>query len=177
MALLERSAWYDIARNTNWTPKYVTEEDLFPGGHSGLSDVPMEVFDAYDEPYKISYREYVDIQRQKDAGVYSVKAALERANIYENAQPGWISTMKVHYGGVPAAEYHASMMLARFARFAKAPGMRNMAVFGALDENRHTQLQLAFSHEYIDKDRQLWIHLQQVSAYRVSLEMGKMGDL
>lgn len=154
MALLERSEWYDIARNTNWTPKYVTEEDLFPSGHSGLSDVPMEVFDAYDEPYKISYREYVDIQRQKDAGVYSVKAALERANIYENAQPGWISTIKLHYGAVPTVEYHAALTEARFVRFAKAPGMRNMAVFGALDENRHTQLQLAFSHEYINKDRQ-----------------------
>ena len=154
MALLERSEWYDLARATNWTPKYVTEEEIFPPQHSGMADVPLEVFDSYDEPYKISYREYVDIQRQKDTGLYSVKAALERANMYENASPGWISAAKLHYGGVPVVEYHASLMESRFVRFAKAPGMRNMGVFGAMDENRHAQIQLAFPHEYINKDRQ-----------------------
>ena len=30
MALLDRAEWYDIARDTNWTPKYVTEDELFP---------------------------------------------------------------------------------------------------------------------------------------------------
>ena len=29
-AMLERSEWYDIARDTNWTPSYVAQEDLFP---------------------------------------------------------------------------------------------------------------------------------------------------
>ena len=40
------------------------------------------------------------------------------------------------------------------ARFGRAPGMRNMATFGMLDENRHTQLQLFFPHSYCPKDRQ-----------------------
>ncbi len=154
MSLLERSEWYDIARTTNWTPKYVSEDQLFPAELSGMPDVPMSAYEEYDEPYKISYREYVDVQRQKDTGAYSVQAALERADMYENASPGWMSTAKLHYGGVPLAEYHASLMEARFVRFAKAPGMRNMAVFGAMDENRHAQIQLAFPHEYINKDRQ-----------------------
>ena len=30
MALLDRAEWYDIARDTNWTPQYVTEDELFP---------------------------------------------------------------------------------------------------------------------------------------------------
>jgi toluene monooxygenase system protein A len=45
------------------------------------------------------------------------------------------------------------------ARFSKAPGMRNMASFGMLDEIRHTQLQLYFPHEHCPKDRQFdWAH-------------------
>ena len=40
------------------------------------------------------------------------------------------------------------------ARFSKAPGNRNMAVFGMLDETRHSQIQLFFPHEYCKKDRQ-----------------------
>ena len=30
MATLGRLDWYDIARSTNWTPTYVSEDELFP---------------------------------------------------------------------------------------------------------------------------------------------------
>ena len=30
MAVLNRMDWYDLARTTNWTPGYVTEDELFP---------------------------------------------------------------------------------------------------------------------------------------------------
>mgnify|MGYP002151016705 CR=1 FL=1 len=55
MALLERHEWYDIARSTNWTPKYVQESELFPDHMTGAMGVPMEQWEAYDEPYKTSY--------------------------------------------------------------------------------------------------------------------------
>ena len=56
--------------------------------------LPMEAWESYDEPYKQTYPEYVNVQREKDAGAYSVKAALERSRMYENADPGWLSVMK-----------------------------------------------------------------------------------
>lgn len=159
MALLERSEWYDIARRTNWTPGYVGEEELYPEGQSGDYDFPDEAWAGYDEPYKISYREYVDIQRQKDAGAYSVKAALERMDLHANVDPGWISTLKLHYGAVSVVEYNAALMESRFVRWSRSPGMRNMGTFGMLDEIRHAQLQLFFPHEYVPKDRQFdWAH-------------------
>ena len=70
MALLERAAWYDIARATNWTPSFVAESELFPEVMCGAMDVPMAQWETYDEPYKASYSEYVRIQREKDAGAY-----------------------------------------------------------------------------------------------------------
>ena len=159
MALLERSEWYDIARRTEWTPTYVTEDELYPEGHSGDYGIPDEVWSTYDEPYKISYREYVDIQRQKDAGAYSVKAALERMDLRSKVDPGWISTLKLHYGAVSVVEYNAALMESRFVRWSRSPGMRNMGTFGMLDEIRHAQLQLFFPHEYVPTDRQFdWAH-------------------
>ena len=77
MALLNREDWYDLARTTNWTPRYVTEDQLFPEQMSGGRGIPMAAWETYDEPYKTSYPEYVSIQREKDAGTYSVRAALE----------------------------------------------------------------------------------------------------
>ena len=159
MALLDRAQWYDIARDTQWTPRYVTEAELFPPDLSGGEGLPDEVWATYDEPYKVSYREYVDIQRQKDAGAYSVKAALERADLYNKADPGWISILKEHYAAVALVEYGASFQESRFVRWSKAPGMSNMATFGMLDEIRHGQIQLYFPHEYVNKDRQFeWSH-------------------
>jgi len=159
VALLERSEWYDIARSTNWTPAYVTQEELFPDVMTGAKGVPIEKWEVYDEPYKTSFPEYVRIQREKDAGAYSVKAALERSHIFQNADPGWNSILKAHYGAIALGEYAAMSAEARMVRFGQAPGMRNMATFGLMDENRHAQIQLYFPHEHCPKDRQFdWAH-------------------
>jgi toluene monooxygenase system protein A len=159
MALLERSEWYDIARTTNWTPTYVSDSELFPDLMTGAMGVPMEQWASYDEPYKTSYPEYVKIQREKDAGAYSVKAALERSRMFEEADPGWLSILKSHYGAIALGEYAAMSAEARMCRFGRAPGIRNMATFGMMDENRHAQIQLYFPHSYCSKDRQFdWAH-------------------
>jgi len=76
MAILDRSEWYNIARDTNWTPSYVKQEELFPEQMSGSMGLPPETWTAYDEPYKQTYPEYVKVQREKDAGAYSVNAAV-----------------------------------------------------------------------------------------------------
>jgi len=159
MALLDRAEWYNIARTTNWTPSYVAEDELFPDLMSGAKGIPAANWETYDEPYKTSYPEYVRIQREKDAGAYSVKAALERSSMFENADPGWLSILKAHYGAIALGEYAAMSAEARMCRFGRAPGMRNMATFGMMDENRHAQLQLYFPHEHCPKDRQFdWAH-------------------
>lgn len=154
MAIHPRKNWYELTRTTNWTPSYVTEEELFPEQMSGHMGIPLQNWESYDEPYKTSYPEYVSIQREKDSGAYSVKAALERAKIYENSDPGWISILKAHYGAIAVGEYAAVTGEGRMARFSKAPGNRNMATFGMMDELRHGQIQLFFPHEYCKKDRQ-----------------------
>lgn len=154
MPLLERSQWYDIARSTNWTPTHVTEDEIFPETMSGSLGIPAEKWESYDEPYKVSFRDYVYVQRDKDAGVYSVKAALGRSKFMDTAPVGWLTILKAHYGAFAVLEAMAASAEARMARFSKAPGMRNVATFGALDENRHGQIQLYFAHEHTKRSRQ-----------------------
>jgi len=154
MAIHSRDEWYDLTRATNWTPSYVSEEELFPDEMSGSMGIPMENWEVYDEPYKTTFTEYVRVQREKDAGAYSVKAALERAKIIDKSDPGWVTILKQHYGAIALGEYAAVTGEARMSRFSKAPGNRNMAMFGMLDETRHGQIQLFFPHEYCKTDRQ-----------------------
>ncbi len=154
MALLKREEWYDLARDTNWTPAYVPGEELFPEPLSGAMGLSAQAWEAWDEPYKMTFREYIETQREKDSGAYSVKAALSRGQFFDQAPEGWKSVLKSHYGAFALPEYEASIAEARMARFSRAPGNRNMALFGMLDEIRHGQIQLYFPHEHCPKDRQ-----------------------
>lgn len=159
MALLDRSDWYDLARETNWTPAHVALDELYPPSMSDPFGISMAEWETFDEPYKVSYREYVRVQREKDASAYSVKAALSRSDFYKTAGPDWMGILKMHYGAIPLTEYQACGMQGMMARFAKAPGNRNMSVFGMMDEMRHAQIQLYFPHELLRADRQFdWAH-------------------
>ncbi len=159
MALLEMNEWYDFARDTNWTPSYVAEDELFPPLFSDPFDIPVEQWETFDEPYKVTFRNYVQTQREKDVGAYSVKAALSRGNFFGSTTPHWQALLALHFTPVPFAEFHSASAFARMTRFGRAPGMRNMATFGTLDEVRHGQIQMYFAYEFIRKDRSFdWAH-------------------
>ena len=111
-------------RDTNWTPSYVSREELFPPEMGDPYGIPIEEWETFDEPYKVSYREYVNIQREKDSAAYSVKAALARSKFYDQADEGWASVLKLHYGAVALTEYQACQFQARMSRFGPSPAMR-----------------------------------------------------
>lgn len=150
---IKTSDWYDIARDTNWTPKYVHEDELFPPQFSDPFGIPVSEWERFDEPYKVTYRDYVKTQREKDVGAYSVKSALSRVEFYKKADPGWKALLQMHFGTIPFVEYGSVSAFARITRFGKGPGMRNMANFGTLDEIRHTQIQMFFGYEFLSVDR------------------------
>src|SRR5262245_17565394 len=143
----------------NWNFKYVTEEEVFPEVLSQSHGIPAAARWNWDEPYKISYREYVHNQAAKDAGVYSVRSAIARSRLFEHLDPGWKSTLIAHYGPTAISEYLAWLGEARMGRFGRAAAWRNMALYGTLDETRHAQIQLAFPYALLDKEPGFdWAH-------------------
>src|SRR5262245_58886387 len=62
---LKREEWFDIARDVDWSYSYVDEATIFPEWQSGLGKIPRDAFRKWDEPYKVSYPEYVANQREK----------------------------------------------------------------------------------------------------------------
>ena len=71
MPQLARSDWYDLTRDMNWDFSYATEEEVFPELLSNGFGVPAADWWSWDEPYKITYAEYVHNQAGKDTAVYS----------------------------------------------------------------------------------------------------------
>ena len=105
MALLKREEWQGFVRDVDWTYSYVDDEAVFPEWHSGTGKVPRAAWSAWEEDYKVSYPEYVAMQRDKEASAYAVKAALQRSSTFEHLDEGWKSATKMHFGGVALVEY------------------------------------------------------------------------
>jgi toluene monooxygenase system protein A len=154
VTMLKREEWHDITRLTDWSFSYVDADGVFPDWMAGRDGSDWEAWKTWQEDYRNSYGEYVGTQREKDQAAYSVKAALQRSDIFEGLSAGWKTNSKLHFSGLTAIEYLAVTSELRMARFGLTGGWRNMAVFGALDEMRHAQINMFFCHEFISQDIQ-----------------------
>lgn len=148
-ALPRRDDWYDLARDLDWTLSYVRSEDAFPQEWAGTGGIPSEAWEAWDEPYRVTYRDYVRVQREKEAGAHAVREALKRADLHSRLDPAHVQASVLHMGTTAMVEQMAVTMQSRFTRFAPSPRWRNLGVYGMLDEIRHAQLDLAFSHDLL----------------------------
>jgi toluene monooxygenase system protein A len=159
MPQLARSEWYDLTRDMNWTLRYVEEDQVWPQIQSNSYGVPAEKWWIWDEPYKITYPEYVHNQVDKDVSVYAVNSILARSAMYESLDPGWKSAILAHYGAIAVPEYLAGLGEARMGRFGRCAAWRNMATYGTLDETRHGQIQTFVPHGLLAKEpRAVWAH-------------------
>jgi toluene monooxygenase system protein A len=113
---LARSQWYDLTRDMNWTLSYVDQEEAWPQDLSNTYGIPAESWWGWDEPYKITYTEYVHNQVGKDAGVYSVNSVISRSRMFEELDPGWKSAIIARYGAIAIPEYLAGIGESRMAK-------------------------------------------------------------
>ena len=92
--VLRRDDWLDVARKVDWTPRYVEERELFPEEISGRPWLTHEAWRDWNEVYRTTYREYVANQRDKDAAVLGVRAALSKPRLFDDLDPGWVQLVK-----------------------------------------------------------------------------------
>jgi toluene monooxygenase system protein A len=154
VALMARDEWLGFVDDVDWTFSYVDDGEVHPDWLTGTGKVPRRAWEAWDVGYKVSYPDYVATQRDKEAGVYAVKAALGRTEAFPQLAEGWKTIAKAHFGAVALVEYMGMLGELRMARFGLSPAWRNTATLGALDEIRHTQLQLSVAHQLLARDPQ-----------------------
>lgn len=157
--MLSRDSWLDLARKLDWDYSYVSAEDVFPVEISGRPWLPHAAWQAWDEPYRTSFRDYVVNQHDKDAAVYAVRDAVGRLEHFSKLDSLWLNALKFHSATLPLAEFAAVIGNLRAARFGRDSAWRTTATFGALDETRHTQIPLLLMHELVRLDGQFdWTH-------------------
>ncbi len=157
---LPRDQWLDVARKVDWTYRYVTEREIFPEEMSGTPWLPHDAaWSDWSEAYRTSYSEYVENQSVKDLSVLAVRDALDKQRIRERLDPSWLQLVKLHLGTFAVGEYLAVPAELGMARFGRASAWRIMANLGALDEIRHTQIQLLVGHDLLAVDDNFdWTH-------------------
>jgi toluene monooxygenase system protein A len=153
---VRREDWYHIATNTDWDPDYVDKEEMFPPEMTGQDayNVPEDGWEAWEETYKQTAREYFETQHEKDGSIYSVSSAMEQSGLPHSLGMGWEDVLKFHFATVPLLERAAVTSESQYARFAPDSAWRHMAQFGAMDELRHTELQLRIPHSFVKEDAQ-----------------------
>jgi toluene monooxygenase system protein A len=156
---MQRDAWLDLARKLDWDFSYVREEEVFPPEVSGRPWLPRAAWAGWDEPYKTTYADYVANQSEKERSFTAVREALGRVSDFARLPRTWLAGLKLHAATLPLAEFAAVIGNLRAARFARDGAWRTAAVFGALDELRHTQIPLLLMHPLVAWDEQFdWTH-------------------
>lgn len=157
--MLDREDWLPIARKLDWEYSYVREEEVFPEAVSGAPWLAHDAWRDWDEPFRTSYREYVDNQHAKDADLYAVREAVGRVEGFQRQPAAWLNGIKLHAATLPLAEFAAVVGELRGARFGRNSAWRAMATLGALDELRHTHIPLVVMHDLVRHEPQFdWTH-------------------
>ena len=157
--MLKRDEWLDLARQLDWTFRYVTEREAFPVEMTGEPWLPAEAWKNWDEPYKDTFREYVENQLQKDQSILAVRDAVGTIDDWKKLDPAWVGLTQLHFSSVALGEYAAGIAELRMARFGRHSAWRNTALFGGLDEMRHTQIPIGLCHSLIRQDAGYdWTH-------------------
>src|SRR6185295_4272055 len=126
---------------------------------SGRPWLPQAEWKGWDEPYRTSYAEYVATQHGKESALRALREAVGRPEDAGRLDPAWRAARKLHTATLPLAEFAAVIGNLRAARFGRDSAWRTMALFGALDELRHTQIPLAVMHDLVASDPQAdWTH-------------------
>lgn len=156
---LSREDWLPLARDLDWDFSYVKREEVFPEILSGSADIPQESWSNWEEPYKTTYSEYVRIQTNKNQSLHAVREAIGQVEDFEELPATWLSALKLYGATFSLAEFAAVIGNLRAARFGRTSAWRTTALFGALDEIRHTEIPLTLFHPLVKWDVQFdWIH-------------------
>lgn len=154
-----REEWLELARKLDWELSYVDERTAFPAAMAGGPWLPASVWQAFDEPFRTTYAEYVQGQHTKEESVRAVRELLGSGDDYLALDRRWRSAFALHSATLPLAEFAAVVGFLGSARFGRDSAWRNAALLGALDELRHTQIPLFISHELIPSEPRLdWTH-------------------
>ncbi|MGH8998866.1 MAG: hypothetical protein ACRDY7_05690 [Acidimicrobiia bacterium] len=135
--MTDQSTDYKRTKRLYWEPSYVPPEAIYPA--SAYEGIHFSDWDRWDDPFRMSFRQYVEVQAKKDNGFHPAREAFDRHGGVDKIDRRWIEGLKVLYPILFHGEYGALRSNARVSRYAPAPALRAAAFYQSIDELRHSQ--------------------------------------
>src|SRR4029079_17648479 len=101
--MLKREEWLPLARKLDWDFSYISEREAFPESVSGTPWLSAQEWREWDEPYHITFSDYVSQQSDKDDAVYAVRDAMGKLEDYRRLAEPWVNGLKLHPATPPPA--------------------------------------------------------------------------
>lgn len=136
-------------RQLYWKPSYVDLDAMYPPLAS--AGIHFDDWDSWDDPFRMNYRQYIDVQAKKEVGFHPVRDAFERYDGMQHMPRRWAEGMKLVFPFLQTAEVAANRAHSRTARYAPAPALRTAAFYQSIDEVRHFQNHLFEMRTYNQK--------------------------
>jgi toluene monooxygenase system protein A len=151
--------WFHLTKDLDWQYSYVQEDEVFPVEIAGEPWREQSFWQAWDEPFKFTYPNYVQNQAKKEESVLAVQDLLGGLEQFKKLPTCWLNALKLHFAVLPLAEFAATIGNLRMSRFGRSTAWRNVALFGAMDEFRHTSIPLLLINDLVGWDKQFdWTH-------------------
>jgi phenol/toluene 2-monooxygenase (NADH) P3/A3 len=135
-----RQYYRETSRGLYWEPTYVTREAAYPHRYTPQSSrIRAKNWDAWEDPFRMFYREYVRIQAKKEMSYHSIADSNQRFDVAKQIDRRWVEGMKLYMTGLSNTENFSANLMMRMARFIPSPSFSQAAMYQAIDEVRHGQ--------------------------------------
>lgn len=128
---------YNRTKRLTWEPSYVDRDAMYPPEVS--AGIHFKDWDAWDDPFQMSYRKYLQVQAKKEITFHPTREAFARYDEVKRVDRRWFEGLKILYPYLLSGEYGANRSHARVSRYAPAPALRAASFYQAIDELRHSQ--------------------------------------
>ena len=126
---------YERVKNLDWDPTYITPEEKHVEPTRFF--LPKKAVD----PFKTFVREYLTMEQEKDNRIMAVVEGGSRVQS-ATPDPRWMEGTKFALSNFAAIEYSGGRQMGRMVRVVAPMELRQGYMMQALDEMRHTQLEM-----------------------------------
>ncbi|HON75563.1 MAG TPA: hypothetical protein PLQ23_10450, partial [Dermatophilaceae bacterium] len=95
-----------LTRDLDWTPSYVTEDELYP--YTKFEGITIHDWSKWEDPFRLTVDAYTKYQAEKDKRLYAVLDGFAQSQGHLSlTDASYLNAMKLLIQGVSPLEYQA----------------------------------------------------------------------
>lgn len=176
-----KSSYAAMTRELMWDPKDFDMKQVFPLIEK--EGIIIKDPKRWEDPFRMTYNQYVKIQSEKDHIYHSVRNAFEANNGHAKVVDArWYEGIKAFALAVQPAEYAAHRLMAYIGRNIPIEAIRFATFNQCIDELRHAQIEIKHYahmskyydglHAYAQTNENLWFNTVAKSFFDDALTAG-----